>query len=109
FCGACASAPDVSTALSRASGLRATGLTHNLANSLRQLGLPQSIRRWNLTTSREKLVKSGANVGRHAKHVIFQLAEAVPGHLFVALLERIGRLQSGGSLRVRFAVNDKSV
>jgi hypothetical protein len=72
------------------------------------LGLPQSIRRWNLTTLPENLAKIGAKVVRHAKHVIFQLAEVVPQHLFVAILERIGRLRSGGSLRLRFAVTDMS-
>jgi hypothetical protein len=42
-------------------------LVYNLANFLRQLALPQSIRTWNLTTLREKLVKIGAKVVAHAK------------------------------------------
>jgi Transposase DDE domain group 1 len=68
-------------------------LAYNLANSLRQLGLPLSIRRWNLTTLREKLVKIGAKVVRHAKYVIFQLAEvAVLRQLFAQILGRIARL-----------------
>jgi hypothetical protein len=66
---------------------------YNLANSLRQLALPRSIRSRNLTTSREKLVRIGAKVVRHAKYVIFQLAEvAVPRRLFAQIMERIGRL-----------------
>jgi hypothetical protein len=37
-------------------------------------------------------VKIGAEVVRHAKYVVFQLAEvAVPGQLFAAILGRIGR------------------
>jgi hypothetical protein len=69
-------------------------LAYNLANSLRQLALPRSIRSWNLTTVREKLVKIGAKVVRYAKYVIFQLAEvALPRQPFAAILGRIGRLR----------------
>ena len=69
-------------------------MAYNLANSLRQLELPRSIRNWTLTTLREKLVKVGAKVVSHSKYVIFQLAEvAVPRQLFGAILERIGRLR----------------
>ena len=68
-------------------------LAYNLANALRQLALPRSIRSWSLTTLREKLVKIGAKVVSHAKYLVFQLAEvAMPRQLFAALLERIGRL-----------------
>ena len=74
--------------------LQLFALAYNLANSLRQLALPRSIRSWNLTTLREKLVKIGAKVVRHAKYVVFQLAEvAVPRQLFARLLGRIGRLR----------------
>jgi hypothetical protein len=49
---------------------------------------------WSLTTLREKLVKIGARIVRHARYVIFQLAEvAVPRALFVAILHRIARLR----------------
>jgi hypothetical protein len=69
-------------------------LRHNLANVLRQLALPRSIRSWVLTTLREKLVKIGAKVVTHAKYVVFQLAEvAVPRPLLAAILGRIGRLR----------------
>ena len=77
-----------------AARLQLFALAYNLANSLRQLALPRSIRSWNLTTLREKLVKIGAKVVTHAKYVIFQLAEvAVPRKLFAAILARIGRLR----------------
>ena len=47
---------------------------------------------WSLTTLKEKLVKIGAKVTRHAKYVTFQLVEvAVPRQLFALILERIGR------------------
>ena len=63
------------------------------------MALPRSIRIWNLTTLHEKLVKIGAKVVTHAKYVVFQLAEvAVPGKLFAAILERIGRLRLAEAL-----------
>ena len=68
-------------------------LAYTLANSLRQLALLRSIRSWNLTTLRKKLVKIGAKVVTHAKYVVFELAEvAVPRQLFAGILERIARL-----------------
>jgi hypothetical protein len=73
--------------------LQLFALAYNLANFLRRLALPKSIRHWSLTTLREKLVKIGAKVVRHSRYVIFQLAEvAVPGDLFAAILARIRRL-----------------
>jgi len=48
---------------------------------------------WSLTTLREKLVKTGAKVVRHAKYVTFQLTEVVVARrLFAAILDRIARL-----------------
>ena len=62
-------------------------LAYNLGNFLRQLVLPREVRRWTLTTTREKLIKIGAKVVRHARRVTFQLAEvAVPRKLFQAIL-----------------------
>jgi hypothetical protein len=73
--------------------LQLFALAYNLANFLRRLALPKSIRQWSLTTLREKFVTIGAKVTRHSKYVFFQLAEvAVPRQLFAAILERIGRL-----------------
>ena len=69
-------------------------LAYNLGNFLRQLVLPQEVRRWTLTTTREKLIKIGAKVVRHARRVTFQLAEvAVPRRLFQAILCAIDRLR----------------
>jgi hypothetical protein len=59
-----------------------------------QLVLPRSIRCWNLTTLREKLVKIGAKVLTHSKHDLCELAAvAVSRKLFAAVLERTGRLR----------------
>ncbi len=54
--------------------------------------LPRSVKHWSLTTLRQKLIKIGAKVVRHAKYVTFQMAEvAVPRELIAAILERIRR------------------
>ena len=69
-------------------------LAYNLGNFLRQAVLPRSVRHWTLTTMREKLIKIGAKVVRHARQVVFQMAEvAVPRDLFQTILERIQRLR----------------
>ena len=74
--------------------LQLFALAYNLANFLRRLALPPAVRHWSLTTLREKLVKIGAKVVRHAKYVTFQLAEvAVPRKLFQAILRRIAKLR----------------
>ena len=73
--------------------LQLFALAYNLANFLRRLALPHDVKHWSLTTLREKLVKIGAKVTRHAKYVTFQMAEvAVPRRLFAAILDRIARL-----------------
>ena len=56
--------------------------------------LPRAVQHWTLTTLREKLIKIGAKVVRHARQVIFQMAEvAIPQELFRTILERIGWLR----------------
>ena len=73
--------------------MRLFPLAYNLGNFLRRLALPKPVRHWSLTTLREKLIKIGAKVTRHAKYVFFQLAEvAVTRNLFAAILDRIQRL-----------------
>ena len=75
--------------------LQLFALAYNLANFVRRLALPRSIRQWSLTTLREKLVKIGAKVVRRARYVTFQLAEvAVPKRPCQAFLERIQHLRT---------------
>ncbi len=63
-----------------------------MPNFLRRLTLPRSVKRWSLTTLREKPIKIAAKVVRHVKYVTFQMADvAVPRELFAAILERIQR------------------
>lgn len=65
-------------------------LAYNLGNFLRRLALPGKIKHWSLTTLREKLIKTGARMVRHARYVTFQMAEvAVPHALYRAMLRRI--------------------
>ena len=67
-------------------------LAYNLDNFLRRLALPASVKHWTLTTLREKLIKIGAKMVRHARYVTFQLAEvAIPRGLYRAILRRIRR------------------
>ena len=67
-------------------------LAYNLANFLRRLALPASVKHWTLTTLREELIKIGAKTVYHARYVTFQLAEvAIPRRLYRAILRRIRR------------------
>ena len=64
-------------------------LTYNLANFLRRLALPKQMASWSLTSLREKLVKIGARLTRHARRLILQMAEvAIPRDLFGQTLSR---------------------
>jgi hypothetical protein len=72
--------------------LQLFALAYNLGNFLRRLALPRKIQQWTLTTLREKLIKIGAKVVRHARSLTFQLAEvAVPRELFKTILQKIDR------------------
>jgi DDE family transposase len=74
--------------------LQLFALAYNLANFLRSLALPDEVAHWSLTTLREKLVKIGARIVRHGRHVVFQLAEVtVSRALFAGILRRIDRLR----------------
>jgi hypothetical protein len=68
-------------------------LAYNLGNFLRRLGLPKAIKDWSLRSVQVKLIKIGGRLVRHARRLVFQLAEvAVPRALFQGVLDRIGRL-----------------
>jgi len=74
--------------------LQLFALAYNLGNFLRTLALPRKVSHWTLTTLREKLIKIGAKVVRHAKYVTFQMAEvAIPRDLFAAILDKIAQLR----------------
>jgi hypothetical protein len=68
-------------------------LAYNLGNLLRRLGLPKAIKDWSLRSVQVKLIKIGGRLVRHARRLVFQLAEvSVPRALFQGVLERIARL-----------------
>jgi hypothetical protein len=74
--------------------LQLHALAYNLANFMRTLALPEAVAQWSLTSLREKLIKIGANVVRHARYAIFQMAEvAVPRELFEQILRLIDGLR----------------
>ncbi len=69
-------------------------LAYNLANFMRTLALPEAAAQWSLTSLREKLIKIGAKVVRHARYAVFQIAEvAVPKELFEKILRLIDGLR----------------
>ena len=70
-------------------------LAYNLGNFLRRLALPASVKHWTLMTLRDKLIKIGAKMVRHARYITFQLAEvAIPRWLYRTILDRIRRFAS---------------
>jgi hypothetical protein len=69
-------------------------LAYNLGNFLRRLALPKAIEDWSLHSLQLKLIKIGGRVVRHARRIVFQLAEvAVPRNLFAAILEQVSGLR----------------
>ena len=69
--------------------LQLHALAYNPANFLRTLALPGEIEGWSLTSLREKVVKIGAKVVAHDRHLVFQMAEvAVPKEPFRRILDR---------------------
>jgi len=68
-------------------------LAYNLGNFLRRMVLPSPIKDWALRSLQVELIKMSGRIVRHARRIIFQLAEvAIPEELFAALLGRIARL-----------------
>ena len=69
-------------------------LACNLGNFRRRLTLPKVVKGWSLQSVPLRLIKTGAKLVRHARRLVFQMAEvAVPRDVWGAMLERIGRLR----------------
>jgi hypothetical protein len=65
-------------------------LAYNLGNFVRRLALPESIKRWSLTSVQTRLIKMGGRLVRHARRLVFQLAEVlVTREMLTGILERI--------------------
>ncbi len=55
--------------------------------------MPKAIKEWSLRSVQVKHIKTGARLVRHARRLVFELAEvAVPREVFRQVLERIGGL-----------------
>ena len=68
-------------------------LAYNLGNFLRRLALPKDMKHWSLTILQTRLIKTGGRLVRHAKRLVFQLAEVlVTRERLDGMLERIHRL-----------------
>ena len=50
-------------------------LAYNLGNLLRRLCLPRAVKHWLLRSLQVKLIKIGGRLVRHARRLVFQLAE----------------------------------
>ena len=68
-------------------------LAYNPGNFMRRLTLPESVKHWSLRSVQTKLIKMGGRLVRHARRLVFQLAEvAVSREVFRQVLERIAGL-----------------
>ena len=69
-------------------------LAYNLGNFFRRLALPEAIKHWFLTSIQTRLIKTGGRLVRHARRLVFQLAEVMVSRaMFGEILDRIGRLR----------------
>ncbi len=69
-------------------------LAYNLGNFMRRLALPEEMKHWSLTSLQTKMIKTGGRLVRHARRLVFQLAEVlVTREMLTGILEQISRLQ----------------
>ena len=69
-------------------------LAYNLGNFMRRLALPETMTHWSLTSIQTRMIKTGGRLVRHAKRLVFQLAEVlVSREMLVGMLDRIGQLR----------------
>lgn len=69
-------------------------LAYNLANFLRTLTLPDEVRRWSLTTLRDRLIKISARMAQNGRSIAFKMAEVmVPRGLFRQIFDAAAALR----------------
>ena len=56
--------------------------------------MPESVKHWSLTSLQTRMIKIGGRLVRHARRLVFQLAEVlVTRETLTGMLERIGWLR----------------
>ena len=71
-------------------------LTYNLGNFMRRLVLPKDMKHWTLRSLQTRLIKTGGRLVRHARRLVFQLAEVlVTREMLTGILERISPALAG--------------
>lgn len=69
-------------------------LAYNLGNLMRRLALPEAMKHWSLTSLQTRLIKTGGRLVRHARRLVFGLAEVlVTREMLGGILERISQLR----------------
>ena len=69
-------------------------MAYNLGNFLRRLAVSEEMKHWSLTSHQTRMIKTGGRLVRHARRLVFQLAEVlVRREMLGGILERIGRLR----------------
>ena len=62
---------------------------------MRRLTLPKAVQEWSLRSVQLKLIKTGARLVRHARSLVFQVAEvAVPRDVWASVFAGIGGLRA---------------
>ncbi len=71
--------------------LQLFALAYNLGNVLKRLALPKSVKRWSLTTLREKHIRIGTEAVRHSRYGLSRRAEVtLPGYRILGKLVSLG-------------------
>ena len=74
-------------------------MTYNLGNLWRRLVLPKKIENWSLTGLRQRLLKTGGRLVKHARYYWLMLAEShLTRRLFGTMVRRIGSLAVAGAV-----------
>jgi hypothetical protein len=69
-------------------------LAYNLGNFFRRFALPEEISSWSLTSLNERVIKVGARLVKHARRLVFQMAEvSLTRGMLAHILEKIRQLE----------------
>ena len=69
-------------------------LAYNLGNFMRRLTLPEPMQLWSLTNLQTRMIMTGGRLVRHARKLVFQLAEVlVTRGMLGGIPERIDRFR----------------